>query len=167
MTNVSLFVVLSLSLSRCLSCTGTPANDVPHRYQRLCGLLERHGRRDDLLYAMLGACDLPERLTVVAPARATDVHLRAYHDRDYVEVRTNCTRRGCVATEWECTSFVWLVSKGDLEARSWFLIRGCSLGARACTGCVVLGYGGVLGRGRRCMTAAAAALGKGRCLAGN
>ncbi|CAB1100062.1 unnamed protein product [Ectocarpus sp. CCAP 1310/34] len=55
------------------------------RYQRLCGLLERHNRRDDLLYAMLGACGLPERLSIVAPARATDVHLRAYHDRDYVE----------------------------------------------------------------------------------
>ncbi|CAN0017712.1 unnamed protein product [Pylaiella littoralis] len=55
------------------------------RYQRLCGLLERHSRRDDLLYAMLGACGLRERLTVIPPARATDVHLRAYHDRDYVE----------------------------------------------------------------------------------
>ncbi|CAM9158765.1 unnamed protein product [Ectocarpus sp. 12 AP-2014] len=59
------------------------------RYQRLCGLLERHNRRDDLLYAMLGACGLPERLSIVAPARATDVHLRAYHDRDYVEVLRN------------------------------------------------------------------------------
>lgn len=58
------------------------------RYQRLCGLLERHGRRDDLLYALLGACGLPERLSVVAPARATDIHLRAYHDRDYIEVQT-------------------------------------------------------------------------------
>ncbi|CAM9686624.1 unnamed protein product [Scytosiphon promiscuus] len=55
------------------------------RYQRLCGLLERHGRRDDLLYALLGACGLPERLSIIAPARATDVHLRAYHDRDYIE----------------------------------------------------------------------------------
>lgn len=35
---------------------------------------------------MLGACGLRERVTVVPPARATDVHLRAYHDRDYVEV---------------------------------------------------------------------------------
>ncbi|CAM9346609.1 unnamed protein product [Ectocarpus sp. 6 AP-2014] len=59
------------------------------RYQRLCGLLERHNRRDDLLYAMLGACGLPERLSIVAPARATDVHLRAYHDRDYVEALRN------------------------------------------------------------------------------
>ncbi|CAM9796799.1 unnamed protein product [Ectocarpus sp. 4 AP-2014] len=59
------------------------------RYQRLCGLLERHNRRDDLLYAMLGACDLPERLSIVAPARATEVHLRAYHDRDYVEALRN------------------------------------------------------------------------------
>lgn len=56
------------------------------RYQRLCGLMERHNRRDDLLYAMLGACGLRERLTIVPPARATDVHLRAYHDRDYIEV---------------------------------------------------------------------------------
>ncbi|CAM9929281.1 unnamed protein product [Ectocarpus fasciculatus] len=59
------------------------------RYQRLCGLLERHSRRDDLLYAMLGACGLPERLSIVAPARATDVHLGAYHDKDYVEALRN------------------------------------------------------------------------------
>lgn len=72
----------------CLLPFGSSLLLLCHRYQRLCGLLERHSRRDDLLYAMVGACDLPERLTVVAPARATDVHLRAYHDRDYVEVRT-------------------------------------------------------------------------------
>ncbi|CAM9855906.1 unnamed protein product [Sphacelaria rigidula] len=45
----------------------------------------RHGRRDDLLYALVAACGLPGRLEVVQPARATEAHLRAYHDRDYIE----------------------------------------------------------------------------------
>lgn len=64
----------------------TPTSSRFRRYQRLCGLVERNGRRDDLLYALVGACGLLGRLKVVAPARATDAHLRAYHDREYVEV---------------------------------------------------------------------------------
>lgn len=57
------------------------------RYQRLCGLIERNSRRDDLLYALLGASGLLGRLSVVSPALATGGHLRSFHDRTYIEVR--------------------------------------------------------------------------------
>ncbi|CAM9595483.1 unnamed protein product, partial [Choristocarpus tenellus] len=59
------------------------------RFQRLCGLLRRHGQRDDMLYALIRASGLCEWLRLVEPARASVEHLRKYHDLDYVEALRN------------------------------------------------------------------------------
>ncbi|CAM9756944.1 unnamed protein product [Chrysoparadoxa australica] len=54
-------------------------------YMVTCQLLAANKQRDLLLYHLLNACGLMQRIKVVAPMKATERHLLVYHAKAYLE----------------------------------------------------------------------------------
>ncbi|KAG5177418.1 hypothetical protein JKP88DRAFT_332442 [Tribonema minus] len=54
-------------------------------YERLCGLMAAHDGRDALLYSLMDACVLTQRLTVTAPALAAASHVAAFHSQEFIK----------------------------------------------------------------------------------